>query len=163
MVPKASVVNISDNECNDLSSSKTQVDKKYLNYKGKDYYESTSLVDLPNVGLKQYPGKSLAEKENGDHLYLQIHAQNESQSLHLNKASLDIDDSNLSENDETLLLPHNSNRHVQRDKTSRDNKSNKKTESAKEICLQTMFPLLMAGLGMVAVGIVLDKVQVFLT
>ena len=34
-------------------------------------------------------------------------------------------------------------------------------ETAMEICFQTLFPFMMAGLGMVAAGVLLDKVQVF--
>ena len=34
------------------------------------------------------------------------------------------------------------------------------SESALSICIQTLFPFLMAGLGMVAAGVLLDKVQV---
>jgi len=172
MVPKASVVNILKDEQPSLFKSKKQQDKRQLNHTDskKRIYESTSFAEFqePDINHVHYSENSkydcstgIDTKINSEELYLQIQPQYKQSSLLRNSEGNDSDNISLTENDKTSLLPQSSTKRLRSsDFNSNANSTGIKHESAKEICLQTMFPLLMAGLGMVAVGIVLDKVQV---
>ena len=173
MVPKASVVDILDDEQASLTKVRKQQGTTHCNHDASQLYESTSFSDgfepTGEIGLPvpviQYSGRSKysidksTNPENNDQLYLQLQSQNTQSSLLQNHKTNDSDNISLDESDKTSLLPQNSTRQLSDDNFCNNTKTTK-NESAKEICLQTMFPLLMAGLGMVAVGIVLDKVQV---
>ena len=182
MVPKASVVNIfDDNVENHSVSPKKTLKKKIFNSVEGNSYQSTffngnttenelTYTKISNDLLQNHENQSDSEQ-----FFVQIKSSSE------NNATMDrptayeaqvaesafCDD--VDDNDETKLLPKTSSdesglptglfRRSSSTASTAGNPSSKK-ESAKDICLQTIFPFIMAGFGMVAVGIVLDNVQV---
>ena len=169
MVPKAHLVT------NSIDVEQNQ-DSQYLN-KSESNYQSTCFIGQDDLNV--YPNHSSnsvagANNFNDDSLYMQISSPEQKKQMvktqlftktnsklesYVMETSLNSAEDNLSDDDQAALLPNRAGLSSSSSQTNVDI-NDRKQENAKDICLQIMFPFVMAGFGMVAVGIVLDKVQV---
>ena len=171
MVPKAHVINEDTTDIDLHVSTKTKSNKvNHLIEKSNACYKSTSFAS--NELSTTYNN----DCENSNEIYLQLKPDENctKEDFHQKLSSK-----------KTVQSSNNSNSHVEQYlmhyNNSKDNdeneallsldqtKTNKNMEEvavstpkekSKDIFLQTIFPFVMAGLGVVAAGILLDKVQV---
>lgn len=152
MVPKAHLISSSSDES-------SQEDSYQLNHEGRQYQTINMTHELDSDHTNS-PGNTKGQYNNAFDMDYQLV---ETQFNHRSGQNEVISD-----NDTETLLPKNK---LKKAKNSEQRLSDlsyddggvdpsAKSERALSIALQITFPFLMAGMGMVAAGIVLDKVQV---
>lgn len=150
MVPKARIVNDANcllDKSSELNLTQENLIKKNVNIT----YESTSFATA--CGLNSAFN---ADNNCQSDIHIQIPPEKKKITYDKNDIENSSNDNNC-EDDYVLLL---SSTQVKKGKTIQHIKNAEIKEKSKNIFLQTIFPFVMAGLGVVAAGILLDKVQV---
>ncbi|XP_076819624.1 solute carrier family 41 member 1-like [Clavelina lepadiformis] len=145
-----------------------------LNSNNKDGYDTSNFMGQETINVNGYapPLTDMTSQDEEDVMYVQIHSsEKSSKTMHkirheFGSESCDNEDPE-TDDDKKSLLPND---HSKKAKFSdihisglnavdTANKNVESFEGVWTIGLQTLFPFLMAGLGMVAAGVVLDQVQ----